>query len=62
VLADSLLGVHQVARQTLQPSLPTLTGIRNEFLLGITPERVILLDAEKLLSSRDIIVYEEVEN
>jgi purine-binding chemotaxis protein CheW len=62
VLADSLLGVHPVARQTLQPSLPTLTGMRNEFLLGITPERVILLDAEKLLSSRDIIVYEEVEN
>jgi purine-binding chemotaxis protein CheW len=60
VLADSLLGVRHVARQSLQPSLPILTGVRNQFLLGITSERVIILDAEKLLSSRDIIVYEEV--
>lgn len=60
VLADSLLGVHAIARQSLQPALPTLTGVRNEFLLGITPDRVIILDAEKLLSSRDLIVYETV--
>jgi purine-binding chemotaxis protein CheW len=62
VLADALLGVHPIARQSLQPALPTLTGLRNEFLLGITPDRVIVLDAEKLLSSRDIVVYEEVES
>jgi purine-binding chemotaxis protein CheW len=61
VLADTLLDVRHVARESLQPALPTLTGVRYEFLLGITPQRVIVLDAEKLLSSRDIIVYEEVE-
>lgn len=61
ILADALLDVRHVARESLQPALPTLTGLRYEFLLGITPERVIVLDAEKLLSSRDIIVYEEVE-
>jgi purine-binding chemotaxis protein CheW len=61
VLADALLDVHRVRRESLQPTLPTLTGLRNEFLLGITPEGVIVLDAEKLLSSRNIIVFEEVE-
>jgi purine-binding chemotaxis protein CheW len=61
VLADTLLGVYPIAPQSLQPSLPTLTGFRNEFLLGITPERLIILDAEKLLSNRDILVHEEVE-
>jgi purine-binding chemotaxis protein CheW len=61
ILADTLLGVYPIAPQSLQPSLPTLTGIRDEFLLGITPERLIILDAEKLLSNHDIIVYEEVE-
>jgi purine-binding chemotaxis protein CheW len=61
VLADALLYVRRLPRESLQPPLPTLTGLRNKFLLGITADRVIVLDAEKLLSSRDIIVYEEVE-
>lgn len=62
ILADALLDVRHVAREGLTSALPTLTGLRNEFLLGITPARVIILDAEKLLSSREIIVYEEIEN
>lgn len=61
VLADALLDVRRVRRESLQGALPTLTGLRYEFLLGITPEGVIVLDAEKLLLSRNIIVYEEVE-
>jgi purine-binding chemotaxis protein CheW len=61
VLADAVLDVRRIVRQSLQPSLPTLTGIREEFLLGITPERSIVLDAEKLLASPGMIVYEEVE-
>ncbi len=44
----------------LQPSLPTLTGIREEYLRGITKERVVILDAVKLLSDKNIVVHEEV--
>lgn len=61
ILADALLGVRRVAPGALQPSLPTLTGMREEFLKGVTLERLIILDAEKLLSSPDVIVREEVE-
>ena len=61
ILADAVLDVRHIVRQTLQPSLPTLTGIGEEFLLGITPKRAIILDAEKLLSSPEMIIYEEVE-
>jgi len=61
ILADALLDVREVARASLQAALPTLTGLRQEFLLGITPDRVIVLDAAKLLASREIIVREEVE-
>lgn len=61
ILADALINVRRIARQSLQPALPTLTGLRSHFLLGITPDGVIVLDAEKLLASREIIVYEEVE-
>lgn len=61
ILADALLDVREVPRASLQTTLPTLTGLRQEFLLGITPDRVIVLDAAKLLASREIIVHEEVE-
>ncbi len=61
VLADAILGVRRVAPSKLQPSLPTLTGIREEFLKGVTPERVVILDAGKLLSKSNLVVHEEVE-
>ncbi|MBI3957218.1 MAG: purine-binding chemotaxis protein CheW, partial [Chloroflexi bacterium] len=61
ILADAVLGVRPIPASELQPSLPTLTGIREEFLKGVTRERVVILDAERLLSSKDIIVHEEVE-
>ena len=61
ILADVMLGVRNVLLSELQPSLPTLTGIRQEYLKGITAERVVILDAEKLLSDKQIIIHEEVE-
>ena len=61
ILADVILGVVNVPLSYLQPTLPTLTGIREEYLKGITGERLVILDAGKLLSSRKIVVHEEVE-
>lgn len=61
ILADVILSVRNVSLSELQPSLPTLTGIRQEYLKGVTTERMVILDAEKLLSDRKIIIYEEVE-
>ena len=60
ILADVVLGVRNVLLSELQPSLPTLTGIREEYLKGVTGERVVILDAEKLLSDKKITVHEEV--
>lgn len=61
ILADAILGVRSIPFTDLQPSLPTLTGIREEYLRGITGERVVILDAEKLLSDEKIVVHEEIE-
>ena len=60
ILADVILDVRNVALGELQPSLPTLTGIREEYLMGVTKDRVVILDARKLLSDKNIIVHEEV--
>jgi purine-binding chemotaxis protein CheW len=44
----------------IQSPLPTLTGIRQEYLKGITKDQVVILDMEKFLSDKKILVHEEV--
>jgi len=61
VLADAVLGVRRVPVAEIQPSLPTLTGIREQYLKGVSAERTIVLDAEKLLGDERIVVQEQVE-
>ncbi|TAN51601.1 MAG: purine-binding chemotaxis protein CheW [Methylococcaceae bacterium] len=61
VLADAICGVHRLARRDLQPPLPTLTGIHEDYLLGVTAQRLIFLDAAKLLANERLIVHEQVE-
>jgi purine-binding chemotaxis protein CheW len=61
ILADAIGSVHCIPRAEIQPPLPTLTGIRQDYLLGVTAERLIFLDAEKLLSDEKLIVHEQVE-
>lgn len=60
ILADAVLEVQSIPKRHIQPSLPTLTGIREQYLQGITAERLIVLDAYGLLTSRALIVHEEV--
>jgi len=61
ILADSIIGMRSLPLLELQPSLPTLTGIREEFLAGVTGDRLVLLDMGKILADRRLVVHEEVE-
>jgi len=60
ILADSVTGTRRIGTDDLQPSLPTLTGIREEYLKGVTGERLIVLDAGRLLANPSIVVNESV--
>jgi purine-binding chemotaxis protein CheW len=60
VLADTVIGVRMIPPETLQPSLPTLTGIREQYLKGISPQHVVVLDAPKILRDPQLLVDEEV--
>ena len=61
VLADLISGTRVVSLRDLQPSLPTLTGIREAYLRGVTADRMVILDAAKLLSDPKIAVHEQVQ-
>lgn len=61
ILADAVPGVRRVSLDDIQPSLPTLTGVREAYLKGVTTERMVILDADRLLADERIIVREQVD-
>jgi purine-binding chemotaxis protein CheW len=56
LLADSIIGVKTISVNRLQRSLPTLNGIREKYLMGISSDLTILLDANKMLKDTDLVV------
>jgi purine-binding chemotaxis protein CheW len=62
LLADVIVGVRSIPMDSVQPSLPTLTGIRADYLKGLTSERLVVLDLDRILADPKIIVHEEVES
>jgi len=61
ILADAVLGVRSVSNADLQPPLPTMTGVRAEYLQGVTSDRLAVLNAAKILGDEKIVVHDEVE-
>lgn len=62
ILADAIRGVREIPPGELQPSLPTLTDVRADYLRGITSDRLVVLDAAKLLSDPRILVEDHDES
>jgi len=61
LLADVVVGVHELNVHRLQPSLPTLTGIRADYLKGVTDERLIVLDLDRVLSDPKILIHDKTD-
>jgi purine-binding chemotaxis protein CheW len=61
LLADAIVGVQRVLLQDIQPSLPTLSGIRADYLKGVTKERRVIIDAEKMLLDEKLLVHGDME-
>jgi purine-binding chemotaxis protein CheW len=59
ILADSISSVRRVRLDDLQPALPTMTGIRADYLRGVTSDRVVVLDSGRILADDRIIVDEQ---
>lgn len=62
ILAEVLLGVTSVAPEAVRETLPTLAGSRSTYLRGITDERLIILDAARLLNDPALIVHDEIKD
>jgi purine-binding chemotaxis protein CheW len=60
LLADSIDGVRPVRTSDLQEGLPTLTGVRERFLKGISGQMLAVLDGGRLLADAGLKVDEQV--
>lgn len=60
VIADEIMGINDIDVETIQHSKPDVIKIKDAFFAGITNETLILLNIEKILSEKSILVDESV--
>ncbi|SFP99502.1 chemotaxis protein CheW [Pseudomonas borbori] len=56
LLIDRVLGVAQISRETLQGAPANLSGVRANYLLGVTCEQCTVLDGARLLGDPNLRV------
>lgn len=61
LLADVTAGVRAIPVASLQPPLPTLTGIRSQYLKGVTDDHIVVLDVSKILGDPKLVVNEQID-
>jgi purine-binding chemotaxis protein CheW len=59
ILADAILGTERISLKDIGASPHSVTGIGASYLKGVTAQRVIVLDARKILEDDEIVVDEE---
>lgn len=59
LLADEVLTVAGLVRGALQPPLVNLSGVRADYLQGITGDLVAVLDLDAMLGDRRLVVHDE---
>jgi purine-binding chemotaxis protein CheW len=62
ILADAVVGAGSIPIGSIQASLPTLTGIRSQYLKGVTEQAVVVLDALRMLTDQKIIGNADCRN
>jgi purine-binding chemotaxis protein CheW len=60
ILADSVLGIRSIRQEDILAPPATITGVSEEYLKGITPNRMMVLNVVRILGDHRIIVHEEV--
>jgi purine-binding chemotaxis protein CheW len=60
ILADVVHGTQSIELEEILVVPPTITGIGEEFLKGVTYENLIILNADRLLTDKSIVVNEKL--
>lgn len=60
ILADAVIGAQTIDLKEIIETPPTVASSGEEYLMGVTRERLIVLDAASLLADKSIVVNDEV--
>ncbi|MBN1993618.1 MAG: purine-binding chemotaxis protein CheW [Anaerolineae bacterium] len=60
ILADEVADVMTIFKEDIQPPLTTHTGVRAEYMQGITADLLVVLNLDTLLHDKRLIVQEEL--
>ena len=60
ILTDAIAGVRVLSAEALRSPPATFTGLRREYLMGVTADGTAVLDAGRILSDRSLIVNDFV--
>ncbi len=61
LLTDEVLGVRYLPHSEIQAPLPTLTGVRADYLKGVTLDRLVVLDAVRLLTDPKMKISQSMD-
>ena len=59
LLADEIFGIERIPSGSLQGQLPTLSGVRAEYLKGVAPGGLVVLDGARILSAGSMVVNDQ---
>ena len=60
ILADEVADVTTIYKEDIQPPLTTHTGVRADYIRGITSDLLVVLNLDTLLSDKRLIIQEEL--
>lgn len=61
ILINSFSSIRTLSNDELQITLPTLTGIRQDFLKGLIVDGTVILDGQKLLTSTYLVIDASID-
>ncbi len=60
ILIDEIIGSKKISSNKLQSKITSITELRDDFIYGVTEDRLIVLDIKKFLLNDKLIINEEV--
>lgn len=60
IVADEVSDVIDLPTGSIQPPLATMAGVREEYISGVGPDMLVLLDVEAIAKDNRLTIHEEI--
>lgn len=60
ILSDAVAGERKVPLEMIQSDTSALRGLREGYIRGVTADRLIIINTERMLSDESIVVHQEI--